>query len=152
MSGASIVLSVDVDADADATFAAATDWPGHRNWMLGTTAKSVKGDGASVGSQIRAVTGVGPLGVADSMEITEWVPGRRCGVRHIGKVVRGTAMFAVSPRAGGGSTFTWSEQLDLPLGRVGSLGWYLVRPAFKAGLVYSLGRFARWAPTREASV
>jgi uncharacterized protein YndB with AHSA1/START domain len=145
---ASIVLSVDVDAPPDAVFAAATDWPGHRHWMLGTTAEPVRGDGASTGSRLRAVTGIGRVGVVDTMEIDEWVPGVRCVVRHTGAVVRGNAAFAVTPRPDGTSVFTWSERLDLPLGVLGALGWPLVRPLFVAGLRFSLNRFARWAPVR----
>jgi hypothetical protein len=44
----------------------------------------------------------------------------------------------------GGATFVWSEDLDLPLGVVGRLGWPLVRPLFAAGVRLSLRRFARW--------
>ena len=39
----------------------------------------------------------------------------------------------------------WSEQLDLPLGALGRLGWPLVRPAFVAGVRMSLKRFAAYA-------
>lgn len=145
---ASVVLSVDVDAAPDAVFAAATDWPGHRHWMLGTTAEATKGDGASVGSSLRAVTGIAGLGAVDTMDIVEWVPGVHCRVVHTGSVVQGTAMFAVAPRPDGTSVFVWSEQLELPFGIVGALGWTLGAPLFRLGLRYSLRRFAAWAPTR----
>jgi hypothetical protein len=41
-----------------------------------------------------------------------------------------------------------SEQLDLPFGAAGRLGWPLVRPAFRAGLEYSLHRLARLCEAR----
>ena len=142
-----LVTSVDVDAPAEVVFAAATDWPGHRHWMLGTTAEATRGDGASVGSSLRAVTGIAGVGAVDTMDIVDWVPGVRCGVVHTGAIVRGTAMFAVAPRADGGSVFVWSERLDLPFGLVGRIGWALGGPAFRWALGYSLRRFAAWAPT-----
>jgi uncharacterized protein YndB with AHSA1/START domain len=148
---ASVVLSVDVAAPPDAVFAAATDWPGHSKWMLGTTAEPTRGDGASAGSSLRAVTGIGGFGAVDTMDITEWVPGARCGVVHTGALVRGTAMFAVVPRPDGTSVFVWSEQLDLPFGILGALGWRVAAPAFELGLRYSLRRFAAWAPTRSGA-
>jgi len=39
----------------------------------------------------------------------------------------------------------WSEQLDLPLGVIGKLGWPLVKPAFLLGLRHSLQKFAQFA-------
>jgi hypothetical protein len=38
---------------------------------------------------------------------------------------------------------TWAEELDLPWGVVGRLGWPLVAPLAKAGLQASLRRLAR---------
>jgi hypothetical protein len=94
---------------------------------------------------IRAATGVGPLAVVDTMEITGWDPPHGAYVRHLGKLVRGTAAFEVRERPGG-STFVWTEDLDLPLGAVGRLGFRLLRPALRYGLALSLRRFAAWVP------
>jgi hypothetical protein len=44
--------------------------------------------------------------------------------------------------------FVWSEQLELPLGAVGRLGWPVVRPLFLAGVRRSLDRFALCVPRR----
>ena len=40
--------------------------------------------------------------------------------------------------------FVWREDLELPLGALGRLGWPLVRPVFAYGVQLSLRRFARW--------
>jgi hypothetical protein len=85
------------------------------------------------------------LGVLDSMLITAWEHPRRVDVRHTGRVVRGTGTFEVRPRSGGGSTFVWTEGLDLPLGVLGRVGWPLVRPVMAAGVRVSLRRFAEFA-------
>lgn len=137
-----ITISVDVDAPIEATWAAVTDWERQGEWMLGTAVRVTGGDGVSVGSELSATTGVGPLGVTDTMEIVGWDPPHRATVRHTGRVVRGSGVFAVTERAGG-STFHWEERLDLPLGVLGALGWPVVAPAFRAGLRLSLNRLAR---------
>ena len=152
---ATIVLSVDVAAAPDVVFAAATDWPGHPKWMLLTGVTPTRGDGESVDSLLRAVTGprIGStrFGLVDTMRIVEWAPPMRCAVRHTGSVVRGDAQFAVTPRSDGTSVFTWSERLDLPLGMLGAVGWAILRPVFVVGLTVSLRRFAAWAPQASAT-
>jgi uncharacterized protein YndB with AHSA1/START domain len=142
-----IVLEVDVAAPAERTWAAATDWDRQGEWMLGTRVSATKQDGRGVGGGIRAVTGFGPFRMVDTMEITGWTPPHGAYVRHTGRVVRGTGAFEVRERPGG-STFVWSEKLDLPLGRLGRLGFRLVRPVFGWGLRRSLRSFATWAERR----
>lgn len=144
MSRVELTVPVDVDAPADAVWRTITDWPGQGAWMLGTrVAVTTGGDGRSLGAQLRAVTGVGPLGITDTMEIVEWEPPKRCVVRHTGRVVRGDGVFEVVPLGPRRSRFLWTEQLDLPLGVLGRLGWPVVKPIFRAGVVSSLRRMAR---------
>jgi uncharacterized protein YndB with AHSA1/START domain len=141
---ADLRLEVDVDAPVERTWAAATDWDRQGEWMLGTSVRATAQGGTGVGGGLRAVTGIGRLGFVDTMVISEWDPPRIARVRHTGRVVRGSAAFEVRERAGG-STFVWSETLDLPLGAVGRAGWRLVKPAFLWGLRLSLRRFADFA-------
>ncbi len=143
---AEVSCSVDVPTSADRLFAAATDWDRHQRWMLAThvTADSPSG----VGTTLNALTGIGRVGMPDTMRIEAWDPPRLCRVAHTGAVVRGTASFAVTGTPTG-SRFTWTESLVLPLGRLGRLGWPLVRPLAVLGLRLSLARLARWAPTWE---
>lgn len=143
-----VVLSVDVDAAPERVFAALVDWDRQGEWMLGTAVRGTAQDGKGVGGGISARTGLGPVGFLDTMVITVWEPPSRCEVRHTGRLVRGTGAFVVEPLPGGRSRFLWSEQLDLPLGRLGELGFRVLRPVFEAGVRLSLRRFARWAPTR----
>ena len=140
---ATLVLTVDVDAPVEQTWAGATDWSGQGEWMLGTSVRPTAQGGTGVGGGIEAFTGLGRLGFLDPMVITLWEPPHRCHVLHTGRVVRGTGAFEVQPR-GSGSTFVWREDLELPLGLVGRLGWPVVRPLFAYGVRLSLKRFARW--------
>ena len=144
-------LTVDVDAPVAATWAGAVDWAGQGEWMLGTSVRPVTQRGQGVGGRIEAFTGVGRLGFVDTMTITRWEPPHRCHVLHTGRLVRGTGAFEVEPRDGGRSRFVWREELDLPLGLLGRLGWPLVRPLFAAGVQLSLRRFARWVEQRHVA-
>lgn len=136
-------VTVEVDAPPELVWRAAMDWTRQGEWMLGTQVRVTEGDGVSVGSALVAVTGVGPVGVSDSMEIVEWEPPRRCVVRHTGRMVRGLGIFEVAARDGR-SVFSWSEELTLPFGVIGRLGWPLVGPVMRAGLDLSMRRFARF--------
>lgn len=146
-SPADLRLEVDVDAPVERTWAAATDWDRQGEWMLGTTVRATEAAGRGVGGGLRAVTGIGRVGVVDTMRITEWDPPRIARVLHTGRIVRGTAAFEVRERPGG-SVFAWSETLELPFGALGRLGWRVARPAFVWGLKLSLRRFAALAATR----
>ena len=147
---ATLVLTVDVDAPVEQTWAGATDWAGQGEWMLGTTVRPTAQGGQGVGGGIEAFTGIKRIGFLDTMTITRWDPPRRCDVLHTGRVVRGTGTFEVRPR-GSASTFVWREDLELPLGIVGRLGWPLVRPLFAYGVRLSLKRFARWVEAGSAA-
>ena len=139
---ATLALHVDVDAPAEATWAAAVDWATQSDWMLGTRVTPTLNNGEGVGGRLEAFSGVGRIGFLDTMEITLWQPPRACHVLHTGRVVRGTGAFEVEPRGDAKSRFIWREDLDLPLGRLGQLGWLLVRPLFAYGVQLSLKRFA----------
>lgn len=140
---ASLALFVDVNAPAQDTWNAAVDWASQGDWMLGTTVTPTHQGGQGVGGRLAASSGIGPVGFLDTMEITLWQPPRACHVLHTGRVVRGTGAFEVEPRGDGRSRFHWREDLDLPLGAVGRLGWLLVRPFFAYAVQLSLKRFAR---------
>lgn len=151
---AELTETVDVDAPPGRVWAALTDWARQGEWIVATDVRTVGGPAQQVGGRVEARTGVpvpgGPrLGVVDAMEITRWEPPRRVDVRHTGRVVRGSGVFEVRPR-GAGSTFVWTEVLDLPLGVLGRAGWPLVRPAMRAGLRLSLRRFAAFAERHPA--
>jgi uncharacterized protein YndB with AHSA1/START domain len=135
---------VDAEAGPERVFAVLTDWPRHREWMFLTRAEVTAGDGRGAGSRLAAFTGLGRLGFLDTMEIVSFDPPRQVGVRHTGRLVRGTGTFQVLPRAGG-STITWEERLDPPFGPAGRLALFLARPAAVAFFRLSLRRLARLA-------
>lgn len=110
--------------------------------MLGTRVRGTVNGGSGVGGGIEAWTGIGPVGFLDTMVITVWEPPHRCVVRHTGRLVRGGGAFEVA-EASGGSVVTWSEDLDLPGGWIGRLGWWVIRPGIRYGVARSLAGLAR---------
>jgi hypothetical protein len=138
---AELVVRQDVAAPAQEVWDLLTDWSRHHEWMLLTRAEG----GQAAGEELRARTGLGPLGFTDTMTITVWEPPRIAVVRHTGRLVRGAGSFEVSELAPARSRVIWSEWLDLPFGMVGSAGWRLVKPLARAGVQTSLRRLARCA-------
>ena len=137
-----IELEVLVQAPALQVWNAITNWQAQSDWMLGTKVWPVNGDGTGVGGQIEAFTGIWRIGFLDTMEITAWNPPTKCDVLHTGRVVRGTGTFEVVATSDSTSKFIWSENLDLPLGVIGKVGFTIVKPGFIYGVRRSLEKFA----------
>ena len=152
MSSTELVIPVDVAAPAATVWHTVTDWEAQGDWILGTRV-TIQGpdDGRRLGARFSAFTGIGPLGFTDPMQVIEWDPPRRCVVAHLGRVVQGDGVFEVQELGPERSRFLWSERLELPLGRVGALGWPLVRPGFRAGVAFSLRKLARICEQRYRS-
>jgi carbon monoxide dehydrogenase subunit G len=138
-------VSVLVHAPVQAVWDATTDWERQTGWMAGTRVRGTANGGRGVGGGIEAWTGIGPVGFLDTMVITAWEPPHRCLVEHTGRLIKGTGAFEVA-EAGeadeGASTLTWIEDVELPLGVLGRLGWLLLRPVVGFGVRHSLGRLA----------
>ncbi len=135
-------LTVAIQAPAERVWDAVTAWEQQGKWMMATVVKSLDGTGQAVGARIEAVTGIGRFGVVDTMTITAWEPPNFCSVLHTGKVVRGTGEFRVVPINESASTFIWAEDLEIPLGIIGKIGFLVIRPGFLWAIRRSLGKFA----------
>jgi hypothetical protein len=99
-----------------------SDISSHVEWMEDAVTITFAGDRrAGVGTSFDCVTKVGPLTLVDRMEITEWEPARRMGVRHAG-VVTGEGRFTLAPAGVGRTTFTWEERLVFPWWLAGPVG------------------------------
>jgi hypothetical protein len=149
-----LVVPVEVDAPAEAVWDYVTDWERQGEWMLGTRVRVTGGDGRGLGTTLRAITGVGPFGVVDTMEVVAFTgppaaPPWRAEVRHTGRVIRGEGFFEVVPLGPGRSRFSFTERVDLPLGVLGRAAWPLVEPAVRAGFVASLKRMASRCAARD---
>lgn len=140
--------AVPVAASAETVWGQATDWASQGEWMLGTEVFLVEGDGG-LGSKLAAFTGLGSVGVLDTMRIGRFEPPHRCRVEHTGNVVRGEGGFEVVREGPRSARFLWWEALELPTPL--ALGWPAARPAFLWGLRRSLETFARRCREQEGS-
>ncbi|MFM8852980.1 MAG: hypothetical protein ACKOGL_07270, partial [Acidimicrobiaceae bacterium] len=78
-----------------------------------------------VGTAFLCATKVRPMRLTDKMEITEWVPGKAMGVKHIG-IVTGTGVFTLEPLSNGTKTLCqWEEELVFPWFLGGPLGAFI---------------------------
>lgn len=110
-------MSIVIDAPPAEVWSVVEPVERHVDWMADATAIRFEGDQTrGVGTRFVCDTKVGPLKLADLMEITSWVPEREMGVRHQG-LVTGTGRFTLTPSADGGTLFAWEEALRFP--------WYL---------------------------
>ena len=115
-----IRVSTVIDAPPSAVWRAIEDVGSHTEWMEDAVAIRFRGRQRSgVGTTFECDTRVGPFGLTDVMEITEWRPRRSMGVRHVG-IVTGSGRFTLRRVRGGRTRFTWKESLSFP--------WYLGGP------------------------
>jgi hypothetical protein len=102
------------------------DLPGQTRWMVDLRSLDVIGEqktGAGTEMDVTSELFGRPV-VKDRMTITAWEPPRRLDVRHSGSFT-GTGSFVLEP-VRGGSVFTWIEDFQPPLGRLGELGFRML--------------------------
>lgn len=120
-----ISVSIELDASPADVWRVVEPIERHVDWMADAEAIRFEGEQRrGVGTRFVCDTKVGPVRLQDRMEITEWEPERRMGVRHAG-IVTGTGVFELTPIDLDRRTrFTWTEELRFPWflgGRLGEL-------------------------------
>jgi len=138
-----VEASIELPIDPEMAFAAVVDLPSQEKWIIATRLYPIEGSVSipQVGSRMAAFTGLGSIGFLDTMVVTEYDPPWRWVTQHEGDFVQGVGIFEIELTTGG-CRFTWAEELDLPFGFVGRLGWPLVKPVARLGLMASLRRMA----------
>ncbi|MCY4103689.1 MAG: SRPBCC family protein [bacterium] len=121
-----------IAAPPEAVWAHLEDIATHTEWMADAISIEFLTDqrrGAGVRFACR--TRVGPLRTTDLMEITEWSPPSRMGVRHTG-AVSGEGRFELASEPAGPSTrMVWREGLRFPWWLGGPLGALGARPVLR---------------------
>lgn len=140
---ARVAASIDVPASVVDVFAAMIDLPSQDKWILATRLFALDGEVEvpGVGSKIAALTGVAGIGVLDTMTVTVYDPPHRWETSHTGNAIKGVGIFTVEPGPQG-ARVTWAEEIELPLGFVGRLGWIVAKPLVRWALAASLRRLA----------
>jgi hypothetical protein len=135
---ATVTEHVDIDAPPQQVWDDVFDWPRQGEWIPSTRVTVVDSDaapaGRGVGARIEAWTGIGRFGVLDTMTVTRWEVLEVCEVEHTGRVIRGSGTFRIAALPDQRSRFHWREDLEIPLGRFGYLGFRAMRPAFMFGV------------------
>lgn len=126
---AGIRVAVELDAPIDVAWAYLEQVERHVEWMADAVAITFDGEQQrGVGTSFTCETKFGPIRLDDRMEITEWVPEQRMGVRHSG-LVSGSGVFELEPIDLGRRTrFTWTETLQFPWYFGGKLGRAVASP------------------------
>ena len=113
-----ISVSAEIDAPPARVWHVIEPIEDHVDWMLDARSIRFESDQRrGVGTSFVCETKIGPITLHDRLEITEWHPEQRMGVRHSG-VVSGSGVFELEPIDRDRRTrFTWTEELRFP--------WYL---------------------------
>ena len=139
-----VEASVDLQTDPETAFAAVVDLPSQEKWIIATKLYPIEGDASvpHVGSRLAAFSGVGSIGFLDTMVVTEYDPPYRWVTDKDGDLLRGVGIMQVEPRLEG-CRVTWANELELPFGVIGRVGWLVVRPVARILMQASLRRLAR---------
>jgi hypothetical protein len=139
-------ISFAVDASCERVWEKIADWPSQGDWMLQTKVWVTSDQREGIGTSIAAFTG--PLhfiyprfksfGLLDLMTVTHWQPPHRCDVEHVGKILKGSGSFLLTPLSETKTQFDWSETVIAP-----RTLFFLVAPFLYVGVRISLARFAR---------
>jgi uncharacterized membrane protein len=141
-----VTATVIVDAPAERVFAAFTRWERQGEWIPFTVVSLVEGDGGE-GSEVEAVTRVGPAVLRDQMRVVKVDPPYEVRVVHHGKVLRGPGVLRCTPMASDRTQVVWHEWFHLPGGAAGRVVWPLLWPGSKVSLTKALRRFAHLVET-----
>lgn len=137
-----VTATVIVNAPPARVFAGLTAWDRQGDWIPFTTVRVVDGDGGE-GSQIEAVTAVGPAVLRDQMRVSRLDPPYEVQVIHCGRVLRGPGVMRCTPLNGERTQVVWHEWFSLPGGLAGRIAGQVLWPGSKLGLTQALRRFAR---------
>jgi hypothetical protein len=124
-------VSVDIDAPPAVVWAQLERIEDHVSWMrdaerIRFTSRRRRG----VGTAFVCDTRIGPLRLADALEISQWRPERSMAVAHRG-VVQGDGRFVLSSRRRGRTHLRWTERLTFPWWLGGPIAGWLARPALR---------------------
>jgi uncharacterized protein YndB with AHSA1/START domain len=141
---ARVTASVELKAKPEDAFAAMADPRAQEKWIFATTMYAVESSASppQVGARIAAFTGLWGIGFLDTMTVTEYDPPRRWVMDKDGALLNGIGIMQVDPLPGG-CRASWTNELDLPFGVLGRLGWPVVRPLARLALTAALRRMGR---------
>lgn len=137
-----VTATVVVEAPAAVVFTALTAWERQGDWIPFTKVRIVEGSGGE-GTEIEAITQIGPAVLRDQMRVVKVDPPFEVRVVHYGRVLRGPGVFRCTPLGAHRTQVVWHEWFHLPGGTAGKMAWPVLWPGSKMSLTGALRRFAR---------
>lgn len=138
MTSNNISITVKIKAPIQEVWNALAHWEKQGDWMLQTKVWVTSQITEGVGTDISAFTGIGRLGILDTMSVTTWQPPHTCEVVHSGKIIKGTGRFHLRQIDQSTTAFDWSEVVMAP-----RVIFLMIWPALYGGVRISLARFSR---------
>ena len=138
MSNNNISITLTIKAPIQKVWDALAQWEKQGDWMLQTKVWVTSEVSEGVGTNISAFTGIGRLGILDTMSVTTWQPPHTCDVVHTGKIIKGTGRFHLREIDATTTAFDWSEVVIAP-----RVIFLVILPALYGGVRISLARFSR---------
>ena len=125
-------VAIDIAASPRKVWSQLEDVASHVEWMDDAVAiRFTSSQRRGVGTTFVCDTKVGPLSLADQMEVTEWQPGKAMAIRHVG-LVTGQGRFELRRRRAGRATrMVWSEKLQFPWWMAGPIGGVFAKPILR---------------------
>jgi uncharacterized protein YndB with AHSA1/START domain len=139
-----VAASIELSVDPETAFAAVVDLPSQEKWIIATRLYPIEGAVSvpRVGARMAAFTGVGSIGFLDTMTVTEFDPPHRWITDKDGDLLRGVGIMQVD-RLPTGCRVTWANELELPFGVIGRLGWPVGRFVAQLAMQACLRRLAK---------
>lgn len=120
--------SEELPASPDRVWRLLERWEDQSRWMRDAVwVRVLTPERAGVGARVKVLNRVlhVPL-FTEELEVVEWDPPRRMVMAHR-SYVRGSGTWTLEP-VGGSTTFTWAEELSLPIPLLGELALVVYRP------------------------
>lgn len=131
-----------VRAAPEAVWEVLADWERYPEWMPDVAWARRVGDLEGVGLRLAVRTKVfGVPLVTDELVVTAWDPPRRMGIQHRG-LVHGPGDWVLEA-VGGGTRFTWIEDLAMPPPVLGWLALFLYSPVLRWNFRRTMQNLAR---------
>jgi hypothetical protein len=143
-----VEASRDISAVPERVWASIERWEDQSRWIRDAVwVRVLTPERGGLGVRVKVLNRVllVPL-FTEQLEVTGWDPPRRLVMAHR-SFVRGTGIWSLRP-ADGGTRFTWTEELSLPIPVLGELALIVYRPFLRRLMRGSLANLQRLvAPT-----
>jgi carbon monoxide dehydrogenase subunit G len=136
------VQVVSLSAPPERVWPILADWERYPEWMPDVA--WVRRTGTEEGEGMRLAVRTKVFGISlvtDELVVTTWDPPRRMGIEHRG-LVHGPAEWVLEP-TGGGTRFTWSEELRMPPPLLGWLALFFYSPVLRWNFRRTMQNLAR---------